>query len=297
MLARWPGRIRSHAAESERIRQGLADSGLTFLFIKGVTLNILAYGSLGLKQAADIDLLIEPDAYEEACAVLAGLGYGCSTPGPLPPDKLARWAGQVKDTVWSHPERRIDVDLHQRLNANPQLLASVTAASPSQQVKVTPGITLPTLARDDLISYLCVHGTFSGWNRLKWIADLNALLQKEDEAGLERLHSHAASLGADRPLGCGLLLCHSLFRLPLQPALKARLQNSLPVRQLAKVGLGALTIGGATEITDRKFGTAPIHASNLLLSRGAGYKIADIRQKLGRLTLQRSYRRSDAGEG
>ena len=35
---------------------------------------------------------------------------------------------------------------------------------------------MPTLADEPLYAYLCVHGASSAWFRLKWIADLNALL-------------------------------------------------------------------------------------------------------------------------
>jgi hypothetical protein len=91
------------AAESDRIQKKLADASLSFLFFKGVTLNILAYGSLGLKQGADIDLLVEPSSYPEACEALAGLGYRCKIPGALLPAELAIWASTTKDTVWWHP--------------------------------------------------------------------------------------------------------------------------------------------------------------------------------------------------
>jgi hypothetical protein len=157
-------------------------------------------------------------------------------------------------------------------------------------VDVATGIVLPTLPRNELLAYLCVHGTFSGWHRLKWLADLNALLQKEDAEGLRRLLQRATALGVDRPTACGVLLCRTLFGLPLEPAFEARLQCSFAVRQLTKVALRALVRGEAEEITDRRWGTAPIHASNLLLRRGIPYKIADIRQKVGRMLLQQSRR-------
>ena len=278
------------AAESNRIQTALADAGLAFLFVKGVTLNLLAYGSLGLKQAGDIDLLVEPGDYRQACRVLDGLSYRCEIPGANSCDDLASWASKFKDTIWRHPGKHVVVELHERLTANPQLLASITARSPHQLVEVAPSIALPTLGREDLLVYLCVHGTFSGWYRLKWIADLNALLQAEDAAGRERLFERAVALRVERPVACGLLLCCALFGLELEPALAARLRRSFAVRQLVNVALRALVLGHAREITSRRLGTALIHASNLLLRPGFRYKMGDISQKGGRLILQRGRR-------
>src|SRR5687767_10584511 len=51
------------AAECLRL-DGLLDAGeVDHLFLKGVTLNMLAYGTLALKQAIDIDLLVDPAGY------------------------------------------------------------------------------------------------------------------------------------------------------------------------------------------------------------------------------------------
>ena len=62
------------AAEALRLNRILEEAGITALFVKGVTLDSLAYGSLGLKRARDIDLIIAPDVDEAACAGLADAG-------------------------------------------------------------------------------------------------------------------------------------------------------------------------------------------------------------------------------
>lgn len=279
------------AAESARIAATMRAAGLPFLFVKGVTLNILAYASLGMKQAADIDLLVLPENYEAAAAALSGLGYACNVPGPLPPGDIARWARHNKDSGW----RRgfMVVELHQRLAANPQLLSAITAAGPQQQVTVAPGIVLPTLTDDDLFAYLAFHGAFSGWFRLKWIADLNALLAGRDEAALVALFRHADRIGAGRAAASALLLCRRLYGLVLSEAFEADLSRSRAARLLVRVALDAIAKGGAAEITDRRFGTAPIHASNLLLRPGIGFKLGDIRHKLARQAVNRQFRRAE----
>ncbi len=54
------------AAESLRLLRRLEAAGIPLLFVKGVTLSALAYGTLSLKMGWDIDVLVPPE--DVACA-------------------------------------------------------------------------------------------------------------------------------------------------------------------------------------------------------------------------------------
>ncbi|MDP8995373.1 MAG: nucleotidyltransferase family protein, partial [Pseudomonadota bacterium] len=269
-----------YAAEAKRLDRRLDAAGVPHLFVKGVTLNMLAYGTLGLKRSCDIDLLVDPEDYGEALPVLEDAGYVSTHPpaGASHADML-RYAADTKDTVWHNAAKRVTVELHQRLTPNRALMPAVGARSPRQEVEIAPGLTLATLAREELVAYLFAHGALTAWSRLKWVADLAALLAGEDEAGLERLYRRALVLAPGRSAAQALLLVDRLFGLPLGPRLRKDLGRDPVSRWLAGTALRTMLQGGPRELDEHPLGTARIHLSSLVLQRGWRYTAAEIARK------------------
>ncbi|HEX9932669.1 MAG TPA: nucleotidyltransferase family protein [Allosphingosinicella sp.] len=271
----------SQAAEALRLSERLQRAGLAHLFVKGVTLNLLAYGTLALKHSSDIDLLVEPEGYAEICRILIEDGYRCTHPGVHDVPAIVAYAAAEKDSVWRSDARSVTLEVHQRLTANPMLLPALGARSPAQGVTIAPGVALRTLARDELFAYLCVHGALTAWSRLKWLADLAAFISSEDERGIERLYRRAAALAPRRAAAQALLLAHRLLALPLSGALEAELRADRVTRYLERAALATMTGGGAVrEVSDQPFGPARLNLSVMMLQPGWRYKAAELGRKL-----------------
>jgi hypothetical protein len=267
------------AAEALRLARFFEGRGLPFLFVKGTTLDMLAYGTLGLKRARDIDLLIAPDAAEAAFALMKEAGYDRIVPGPeVDAEGLPIWLKLCKETNWQHRQSGIVVEIHNQLVENSALLRGIDAHSTPQHVMISATITLPTLHDEALYSYLSVHGASHGWSRLKWLADLAAFLSRRSPGDIERLHEAATALGAGRASAQALMLCDRLFATPVSPALKAKVANDRLAAILARVALGILST--ERDLDDTVFGTVPIHVSHLLLGRGLRFKVGEIARKI-----------------
>jgi hypothetical protein len=268
-------------AESVRLLRLFDGAGIKLFFIKGVTLNILAYGTLGLKRSRDIDLAVPTADVEQGSALLKAIGYRRIAPGPeINDDQFRTWVKLSKETIWVHETSRIIVEMHNGLVDNPMLLPDVSIQSPQQMVPVAPSISLPTLRKEELFSYLCVHGATHAWSRLKWIADVAALLKDDDEAAVERIYRRSLELGVGRSSAQALLLCAELFEFPLAGALKAELEADAKTRWLVRVALGMMAGKHVkTELDDTVLGTLPIHLSHFLLGRGWRYKAAELKRK------------------
>lgn len=270
------------AAEALRLDERLSAAGIDHLFVKGLTLNALAWRSLALKRAADIDILVDPDAYGAAVGAMAAAGYRCLYPDSSDRAEILRYAEIVKDSGWRSPTG-IAVELHKRLTPNPVLLPTLDVKSRRQSVEIAPGISLATFARDELVAYLMVHGGLTAWSRLKWSADLAALLAGADAAEIDRLYVRATKLAPGRSAAQALLLCNRLFGTPLSPALGARLRGDAVARYLEKAALKTMGQGGAaTELDAHLFGTARLNLSILFLHRGWRFKATEIGRKLRR---------------
>lgn len=262
-----------HAAASLRLQRAFAEAGIPILFVKGVTLSLLAYGTLALKKARDIDVVVAPEAIARAFELLEHEGYHCLTPIAPSSDPQAR-----KETVWADASD-ILVELHSGLVDNPMLLPGVGVNSPRQLVEIASGKSLPTLRKDELFAYLCVHGATHAWSRLKWLADVAALVAADEEAEIERLYRRSVELGAGRSAAQALLLCSKLLGTRLPERLDGALSADLATRWLVRVALSSMARPGERELDETVLGTVPIHLSHFLLKRGRQYKWSELKRK------------------
>jgi hypothetical protein len=271
------------AAESQRLLRLFQNAGVRMLFVKGLPLSMLAYGNIAQKKAWDVDLVVRPEDVPGAAGILREAGYERLLPPPGYDDERVRiWLETSKESLWRHPQRRVSVELHSRLQDNPLLVPDIDACSPSVEVEVAPGIRLPTLEEERLFSYICVHGATHGWSRLKWLADVAALLSARDSAAVERLYRRSLELGSGRCSAQALLLCADLFGTALPQKLEQELRSDLKTRWLVRVAFRVMAgPRGETELDETLLGTVPTLLSHFFLDRGLSFKRKEMSLKIG----------------
>ena len=266
-----------HTAASLRLQSAFEAAGIPILHVKGITLGLLAYGTLSIKKARDIDIVVPPEAIGAAFELLRASGHRCLSADSEPAGAAADVPTHAaKETVWQDPGG-ILVELHSGLVDNAMMLPGVGVRSPVQLVEVAPGKRLPTLRKDELFAYLCVHGATHAWSRLKWLADVAALISANDAAEIERLYRRSIELGAGRSSAQALLLCARLLGTRLPSQLIEELSSDAPTRWLVRIAERSMS--GETELDATILGTIPIHISHFFLERGRKYKFAELRRK------------------
>jgi Uncharacterised nucleotidyltransferase len=270
------------AAESFRLHRLFAAAGIDLLFVKGLTLGQRAWGSIGAKMGWDIDVLVDGGQLADAAALVEREGYALAIPeGPRARETLALWHAHWKESVWVRATDGTTVELHTALADNAVVLKGVGLASPRQEVPIAGGGTLPTLADEPLFAYLAVHGASSAWFRLKWIADVGALLAGLAPHETERLYRAAAAHGAGRAAGLALLLCHRLFATPVDATLLAALRADRATRWMLALSLRKLAgRAESRELEATRLGTATIHLLQLGLKKGLRYKLGELRRQM-----------------
>jgi hypothetical protein len=267
------------AAETVRLQRLLETEKIPSIVLKGAALAQLAYGSLKLKHARDIDLLVPPERAEAAMQILERDGYTFCFPARQPNGRqrraLVRYA---REAEFEHPGRGLRLELQWRVSDNPYLLKGIDAHSATQNVMFADGIGVRSLPRDDLFAYLCLHGSRHAWSRLKWLADANALLATGSDTDIERIYRHAQRLGAGLCAGQALLLCRRQLGLRLPPGLADEIAASRKIENLASI---AISMMSATEVpTERDGGVAGVTRSvhnQFLLGEGLPFYLAQCR--------------------
>lgn len=233
-------------AETLRLTDLFEAAGIPMLCIKGAPLEMLAYGRVGIKQSRDIDILVDEQDLFRAEDLLAELGYHNVHPGPEASGRIRTDPSQRRaflradlETVWQNG--KIIVEVHWRLTSSRFLLQGVGVTQSRQSVELLPGRAVPTLAQPELFAYLALHGAYSGWFRLKWLADFVALVTDASEDDLDRWLDRAASLRVGRCAAQALLIGNRLLGLKLPPRLATRLDSDPTVRAMVDFGVRLAT--------------------------------------------------------
>jgi hypothetical protein len=268
-------------AETLRLHQAMADASLPVTFLKGVPLALLAYGNVALRQSKDIDVLVAQDLVGPTAALLESHGYErLAGPADFRGSQWEMWLREFHHCSFVHRTMNIEIELHWRLFRNPWLLPP--AAHPAAAVVRLPdGRGLAALSVDDLFAYLCAHGALHNWFRLKWLADVGALLNQRSGEEAEHLFESAAARGAGLFAAQAMLLAHGLLGAPLPQSLIGRVRAVGAVSRLEKRSMSVL-LGAAYEAEPGAWplGARLRYERDGLRLGGTRYKATQVRQLL-----------------
>ena len=270
------------AAEALRLQRLFDEADLPVLFVKGASLAMLAFGTLGLSSGQDIDLLVPLETLPAASALVARAGYRrFDPPLELSDAQLRLLLPMRKDLGFVHQATGLRIELHWRLFLNPYAMDETSFMTASRLVLLYGCQALRTLGEEDLFAYLSMHGALHWWNRLKWLADINALLAAASEHDIERLVRAAEARGAGRAAAQALLLCGRLLGMPVPARLMATIGRNPTDRWLEATALKAMTRGqGEDDPHNARFGTTRGSLSTFLLSRSCRYWLAELNNQL-----------------
>jgi hypothetical protein len=266
------------AAEALRLQRLFNEANLPVVFVKGAALAMLAYNNLGMRAGQDIDVLVPYETLPAGMTLLSRAGYRCFDPLPSISGAQLRLVMPLrKDFGFAHESTGVRIELHWRLFLNPHAMAEDSIMEASRVVPLTGSEGLRTLGEEDLFAYLCMHGALHWWYRLKWLADINALLAGSSDDRMARLVQAAEVRGAGCAVAQALVLCRRLLGTPLPDRLMATLAKGATVRWLEATALRAMTAGqGELEPREKRFGTTLGSLSTFLLGRSWRYRLTEL---------------------
>lgn len=197
-----------------RIYKLFRDHGISVAIFKGALLAQMAYGEISLRQAGDIDLLINSRDFTQARMLLELLGYDM-TPR-LTAAQLASHLSNHCEIQFMRDEWFTVVDLHWDLAPRSFVFGVKTGEVMSRLQSVSlAGTTVQTFGAEDLLLYQAMHGAKHLWRRLEWIAALAESLRATPEVDWDTLINRAASARATRMLALGLRLVEQFSDVPV----------------------------------------------------------------------------------
>ena len=199
---------------------------------KGVVLAHKAYGEVSLRQAGDIDMLIDRQHFAEARGTLESLGYEMSP---------SLTAAQLESHIASHceiPFMRDDwftvIDLHWGLAPRSFVfgLEADEVMSRLQPVSLA-GTTIDTFCDEDMVVYQSMHGAKHLWHRLEWIVSLAELLRASPALNWPVVLKRAEDARATRMLALGLRLVEAFSDVKIETRILESVDSEGVMKQLA----------------------------------------------------------------
>ena len=183
----------------------LSSCGVRVAVFKGLVLARKAYGEVSLRQAGDIDLLIDRKQFTEARWALESLGYEMSP--RLTPAQLDSHIGFHCEIPFMRDEWFTVVDLHWGLAPRSFVfgLEADEVMSRLQYVSLS-GLMVATFSDEDTVLYLSMHGAKHVWRRLEWIVSLAELIRASPSMNWSVVVQRAEDAHATRMLALGLRL-------------------------------------------------------------------------------------------
>ncbi len=218
----------------------LKEAGIRVAIFKGAVLAQMAYGEVSLRQAGDIDLLIDRAHFAEARSLLESLGYEM-TPR-LTDAQLASHLAFHCEIPFMRDEWFTIVDLHWGLAPRSFVFALEAGEVMSRLQSVSlAGTTVETFCDEDMVLYLSMHGAKHLWHRMEWIVSLAELIRASNDLDWKTTIERAEAAHATRMLALGLRLVETFT------------DANIPSQVLSNVDLQGVMKRMALQIRDQIF--------------------------------------------
>ena len=234
LRARFGRQARSnliHTAVLARVLDLLDRNGIPAVPLKGPALAVLAYGDLTLRSFSDLDLLIPRNDVARAMELLAGMWFRLES-GLHWSCASACLRSKEGELSFRRAGDGVRLDLHWRLL--PDYFASSLDGERVWEhlgAMRLAGRDVPALSTEDLLLFLCAHGSKHRWECLGWLCDVALLLQR-GEIDWPLLIALARDQHIERIVLLGLRLACDLLGSPLPDAVRQAIDRDGMVTKL-----------------------------------------------------------------
>lgn len=169
-------RMMQMLAELRHINNTFEEQGIRTMVLKGPALSQKLFGNYVVRTSKDLDIYISVEDIEQAEHLLHQEGY-TATYENFRIGKSWRW--REHHLSYTHKIKNIQVELHWRLGPDTDQEPTFEELWERKKVCNLSGTSYNTLGNEDLFMFLTGHGSRHGWFRLRWLLDIQKLLEQE----------------------------------------------------------------------------------------------------------------------
>jgi hypothetical protein len=216
-----------------RILDLLASRGIDAVGYKGPLLAAMTHRQVGLRDFADLDILVRKRDLPRIFEALGGIGYRPQRDlNPSQWKALLRFDyeapmarpsdGSLLDLQWASPPRFLSLPV----GPNVEGARFATVKLGDREFR--------TLCVEELLLVLCSYGDKHVWDRLQWLADAAGIIETSPAVDWDAVLDRAARWRRRRMLMLGLALAHDLLEAPLPERVLREVQAEPAAGRLAR---------------------------------------------------------------
>lgn len=203
------------SAELIRIMKLLEANNIEALAFKGPVLSQMAYGDITLRQFGDLDVLVKKEDIYKIDTFLKQESYDRLL--ALTPVQENIWIKYAHDLGLIHKGKGTHFEMHWSFldEDYPMQVDLDDFWKETQKVDLNRNRnSLATFSNENLLLYLCIHGSKHLWERIEWIKDIDLLIQTQTIEWNTVMEKIKGS-GFEKMVYLGLSLTASLFKTSL----------------------------------------------------------------------------------
>lgn len=210
--------------EMERISKLFTENQIRSLFLKGPVVAHDLYGDISLRTSKDLDILIPEFQLSKVERLLLKEGYE--------KEEVSTLLNEIKwrqyHIVYFHPEKKIQIEIHWRLNPRPIKEPEFESLWERRRMSSLTTHPVSFLGKEDLFLYLTAHGARHGWFRLRWLKDIDQMCRCEMD--YKKVDFFIKEYQHQRVVGQALVLNSELFSSSLNPILESVPKNNISTK-------------------------------------------------------------------
>lgn len=218
------------------ILERCAAEGIPAIAYKGPVLASLFNENLALRIFGDLDILLHREDVQRAQLILLEAGFRPALYKSCPQEATALPFARAFHYEMSYTSEDCftSIDLHWALMPGFFALPAVAEEIWDRaQPVIVAGRKVLTLAPEDLLLLVCIHGTKHIWERVGWIRDVASIIESGTHLDWDAIFSRAAQLRIQRALGLGLFLATDLLGVGLPDTARRFIESDPNTSRLA----------------------------------------------------------------
>ncbi|MDR7079106.1 hypothetical protein J2Y03_004163 [Neobacillus niacini] len=164
------------SGEMEQLAKLFNANDIKTIFLKGPLLGNEIYGDVSLRTCGDLDILIPIEDLDSVHRILENQGF-------IKDDYilsiLGDWKWRHHHVTYYQKSKNIKVEIHWRLNPGPGKEPGFLELWERKRKSVSVNSPIYLLGREDLFLFLVSHGARHGWSRLRWLIDIERMIEQE----------------------------------------------------------------------------------------------------------------------
>jgi len=218
------------SAELIHILKILEREGIDVLVFKGPILSKIAYGDITLRQYGDLDILIKKEDIHRVDEILKSYGYERAL--SMTPAQEEIWFKYSHDLGLIHKEKDILLEIHWSfLDEDYPLTLELENLWEDTQIVDINGYPIKSFSIENLLIYLCIHGSKHLWERIEWIKDIDMLI-RNNKIVWAKVLKKADNTEFEKMIYFGLAISRKLFNTPLPLSIKNKIELSKEIPSL-----------------------------------------------------------------